>query len=263
MQSLTLRLNQWTLLLLIATVLTGFTLCAQPKAKSTILVFSMTNGYRHESIPTGVAAIQKLGAENGFSVEATEDSTQFTEANLKKYRAVVFLSTTGDVLNEEQQTAFQKYIQAGGGYVGIHAATDTEYDWPWYNKLAGAYFLSHPKQQKAVVQVVDKTHVSTSFLPDRWERFDEWYSYKSINPDLKVLATLDEKTYEGGKNGDNHPIAWYHEYEGGRAFYTGGGHTKESYEEPLFLKHVLGGIQYAIGQPKKAGKTANAKKAKK
>ncbi|HEU4902692.1 MAG TPA: ThuA domain-containing protein, partial [Flavisolibacter sp.] len=159
--------------------------------------------------------------------------------------------TTQDVLNADQQVAFQRFIQAGGGFAGVHAAADTEYDWPWYNKLVGAYFLSHPRQQKAVIEVKDKSHISTSFLPDRWERFDEWYNYKSILPDLHVLATLDEKSYEGGQNGDNHPIAWYHEVDGGRAFYTGLGHTKESYTtDTLFLRHLLGGIQYAIGENK-------------
>lgn len=213
-----------------------------------VLVFSKTKGFHHQSIPAGIAAIEKLGKENNFIVDTTTDADNFTEENLKKYSAVIFLSTTGDVLNEAQQEAFTHYIQSGGGYVGIHAAADTEYDWPWYNKLVGAYFLSHPKQQKAVILVTDKNHPATSFLPDRWERFDEWYNYKSIQPDIKVLALLDESSYEGGKNGDHHPIAWYHSFDGGRAFYTGLGHTKESYSEPLFLRHLLGGIEYGMGK---------------
>lgn len=221
---------------------------SRTQKEARILVFTKTTGYRHESIPAGIEAVKKLGIQHGFAVDTTEDASKFNEPNLKRYSAVIFLSTTGDVLNQIQQADFERYIQAGGGYVGIHAAADTEYNWPWYSKLVGAYFLSHPKQQKATVQVTDKTHISTSFLPDRWERFDEWYNYKSINPGLKVLATLDEKTYEGGKNGDKHPIAWYHEYDGGRAFYTGGGHTNESYTEPEFLQHLLGGIQYVMGQ---------------
>ena len=153
------------------------------------------------------------------------------------------------MLNADQQVQFERYIQAGGGYVGIHAAADTEYDWPWYNRLVGAYFLSHPNNsnvRKATIEVLDSTHISTTGLPKRWERTDEWYNYKNIQSDLKVLANLDEETYEGGENGDNHPIAWYHEFDGGRAFYTGGGHTDESFSEPLFLKHLLGGIKYAV-----------------
>lgn len=215
-----------------------------------VLVFSRTKGYYHESIPTGVAAIQKLGKENSFAVDTTRDAAQFSADNLKKYRAIVFLSTTLDVLNEEQQAAMEGYIRGGGGFVGVHAAADTEYDWPWYNKLVGAYFKSHPNNpnvRKAVINVTDKDHPSTSALPDQWERSDEWYNYKDINPDLKVLARLDEKSYEGGENGDDHPIIWYHEYDGGRAFYTGGGHTKESFQDPLFIQHLLGGIEYAMG----------------
>jgi type 1 glutamine amidotransferase len=153
------------------------------------------------------------------------------------------------VLNDAQQAAFEQYIRSGKGFVGIHAATDTEYDWPWYNRLVGAYFSSHPAIQPAVVRVINKTHSSTSFLPDAWSRTDEWYNFRNIQPTITVLATLDETTYIGGTNGTNHPIAWYHSYDGGRAFYTAGGHTAESYREPLFLRHLLGGIQYAIGQP--------------
>lgn len=215
-----------------------------------ILVFSKTKGYYHESIPAGVAAIQKLGAENGFQVDTTKDATLFAGDNLRKYRAIVFLSTTQDVLNEDQQAAMEGYIRGGGGFVGVHAAADTEYDWPWYNKLVGAYFKSHPNNpnvRKAVINVVDKNHPASDGLPDKWERSDEWYNYKDINPAIRVLAKLDEKSYEGGENGDNHPIIWYHEYDGGRAFYTGGGHTRESFEDPLFLQHLLGGIRYAMG----------------
>ena len=228
-------------------LLTG---CGQ-KEKPRVLVFSKTKGFYHESIPTGIAAIQKLGAENDFIVDTTKDATRFTSDSLKKYKAVIFLSTTGDVLDADQQAAFEHYIESGRGFVGIHAAADTEYDWPWYNKLVGAYFKSHPGNpnvRKAVVNVVNKEHPATRGLPDKWERTDEWYNYKSINPDMTVLAKLDEKSYEGGENGDNHPIMWCHKYDSGRAFYTGGGHTKESYEEPLFLQHLLGGIQYVLGE---------------
>lgn len=215
-----------------------------------VLVFSKTAGWYHESIPSGIAAIQQMGAENKFRVDTTKNAAYFHDDSLKNYGAVVFLSTTLDVLDREQERAFERYIQSGGGFVGIHAAADTEYDWPWYNKLVGAYFLSHPNDpnvRQATVEVRDTTHIATRGLPLRWERRDEWYNYKSINPDIHVLAVLDESTYEGGENGENHPIAWYHEYDGGRAFYTGGGHTEESFREPLFLWHILGGIRYALG----------------
>ncbi|RYY34616.1 MAG: PKD domain-containing protein, partial [Sphingobacteriaceae bacterium] len=215
-----------------------------------VLVFSKTKGWYHGSIPSGIAAIQNLGKQNGFIVDTTKNAAYFTDDSLKNYSAVIFLSTTLNVLNADQQVAFERYIEAGGGYAGVHAAADTEYDWPWYNKLVGAYFTSHPNDpnvRKATVDVIDTTHISTKGLPTKWERTDEWYNYRNIQPDLKVLATLDEDTYEGGTNGNVHPIAWYHEYDGGRAFYTGGGHTDESFSEPLFLQHLLGGIRYAIG----------------
>ncbi|KAA5547577.1 ThuA domain-containing protein [Adhaeribacter rhizoryzae] len=217
-------------------------------AKPTILVFYKTAGFYHESIPDGIAAIQKLGQENNIAVETSKDASVFSENNLKKYKAVVFLSTTQDVLNPQEQIAFEGYIKKGGGFVGIHAATDTEYDWPWYNQLVGAYFDGHPAVQKANILVKDKTHPSTAFLQDKWERVDEWYNFKNINPKVKVLATLDENSYKGGKNGTNHPVIWYHEFDGGRAFYTAGGHTPESYREPLFLQHLLAGIKYAMGK---------------
>nr|WKN34129.1 ThuA domain-containing protein [Tunicatimonas sp. TK19036] len=214
-----------------------------------VLVFSKTKGWVHTSIPYANQAIVKLGQTHGFQVDTTQNADLFTDDHLKQYQAVIFNSTTGNVLNAEQQAAFERYIQAGGGYVGIHSAADTEYEWPWYNKLVGAYFESHPHNSNvrtATIDVTDKSHPSTQGLPDRWERTDEWYNYRSIYTDLNVLAYLDEETYEGGTNGSNHPIAWYHEFDGGKAFYTGGGHENSSYSEPLFLEHLLGGIQYAM-----------------
>ncbi len=211
-----------------------------------ILIFSKTAGYRHGSIETGIAAIKKLCEQNNFLVEATEDSVTFTEKYLARYKVVIFLSTTGDVLNDQQQIAFEKFIQAGGGYVGIHAASDTEYDWPWYGKLVGAYFKSHPAIQDAIVNVTDRDHISTKHLPEKWQRRDEWYDYRNTPSDnVQILARLDESTYKNGSMGDDHPIAWCHKFDGGRAWYTGGGHTKESYVEEMFLKHLLGGIQWA------------------
>jgi len=214
-----------------------------------VLVFSKTMGFKHASIPAGMAAISKLGAEHGFAVDTTKNAELFTEDNLKQYSAVIFLSTTGNVLDHYQEAAFERYIQAGGGFVGVHAAADTEYDWGWYNKLVGAYFLSHPAgTPEADFIIKDKNFIATEFFTDSvWSRADEIYNYKKINPDVNVIMTVDESSYEGGENGAVHPFAWYHEFDGGRAFYTGAGHTDESYSEELFLKHVLGGIQYAIG----------------
>ncbi|HYQ84703.1 MAG TPA: ThuA domain-containing protein, partial [Rubrobacter sp.] len=214
-----------------------------------ILVFSRTTSFRHGSIEAGIAAIRSLGAANGFAVDATEDPRQLTTANLGRYKAVVFLSTTGNVLDAEQQAAFMAYIRHGGGYVGIHAAADTEQGWPWYGSLVGAYFASHPEPAQARIRVENRDHPSTRTLPDPWNRFDEWYDFEQ-NPrsrGVTVLLTLDETSYSGGQMGNDHPIAWYHEYDGGRAWYTGGGHTDASFSEPAFLEHLLGGIRYAAG----------------
>lgn len=212
-----------------------------------ILVLSKTSGFHHNSIPEGMRAIQKLGAANKFEVDTTTDANKINSLNLKSYAAVVFLNTTGDILNAEQQQTFEKYIQSGRGFVGIHAASDTEYGWPWYGKLVGAYFVSHPEIQEATLNIINKRTIATSHLPEVWKAKDEWYNFKEIVPELKVLINLDEKSYTGGINGNNHPIAWYHDYQGGRSFYTGLGHVKEAYSDPLFLNHLLGGILYAIG----------------
>ncbi len=225
-----------------------------------VLVFSKTAGFRHSSIDEGIAAVQALGAANDFTVTATEDANAFNAANLASYEAVVFLNTTGDILNAAQQTAFEQYIQNGGGWVGVHSAADTEYGWAWYGGLVGAYFESHPANQQATIVVADQVHPSTAHLPDRWVRTDEWYNYQA-NPrgNVHVLATLSESTYTGGADGFDHPIAWYHDYDGGRAWYTGLGHTDASYSEPLFLQHLLGGILYAAGQvPSDGGATVDA-----
>ncbi|MGV9428258.1 ThuA domain-containing protein [Streptomyces sp. NPDC003656] len=221
---------------------------ARPVDSGRVLVFSKTAGFRHDSIPDGIAAVRQLGDTDGFTVDATEDAGAFTARNLRRYDAVVFLSTTGDVLNPAQQRAFEGYIHQGGGYVGVHAAADTEYDWPFYGGLAGAWFDSHPAIQPATVVVEDHAHPSTAHLPDRWERTDEWYNYRSDPRDrAHVLASLDESTYSGGTMNGDHPIAWCQEYQGGRAFYTGGGHTKESYADPAFRAHLLGGLRWATG----------------
>ncbi len=212
------------------------------------LIFSKTAGFRHGSIGAGVAAIQQLGADHGFTVDATENAGAFTDANLAQYDVVIWLSTTGDVLDNAQQAAFERYIEGGGGYAGIHAASDTEYDWPWYGELVGSYFKGHPAQQDATVKVEDPAHPSTSGMAPLWNRFDEWYNYQS-NPrgDVHVLASLDETSYTGGDMGVEHPISWCQDYEGGRSWYTGMGHTNESFADPQFLDHVLGGIRTAAG----------------
>jgi glucose/arabinose dehydrogenase len=222
--------------------------CNNKPTRPRVLVFSKTAGYRHASIEKGKLAMLRLGAENNFDVDTTENAAGFTDDNLKKYSAVIFLCTSEDVLSYNQQVAFERFIQSGGGYCGIHSAADTEYDWGWYGELAGAWFESHPDSiQQANINIVDPSQPLTHSLPAGWKRADEWYNYKKFNPAVKVLLMLDETSYKGGTMGTAHPISWYHDFDGGRAFYTGMGHTEESYADSLFLKHVLGGIQYAIG----------------
>ncbi len=233
--------------LLIISTLLLFTLSVSAKEK--VLIFSKTAGFHHASIAVGIPAIIKLGQERNFDVDTTTDAAKFTYDNLKQYAAVIFLSTTGDVLNDAQQAEFEHYIKSGGGFVGVHSATDTEYNWTWYGNLVGAYFKNHPDhQQDAVLHIVDSNFPATKGLPKEWTRKDEWYNFKWIEPGLHILITIDEKTYTGGNNGDYHPMSWYHYFDGGRAFYTALGHTDESYSDPTYLKHLLGGIEWAMGR---------------
>ncbi|MEP7266272.1 MAG: ThuA domain-containing protein [Saprospiraceae bacterium] len=235
-----------TFLVLLVLFATPFYQSCSSSGGNEVLVFSYTKGYRHASIEKGQAAIQKLGQENGFNVTISEDPKLFNDESLKKYAAVIFLSTTGDILDSKQEAAFMRFIQAGGGFVGVHAAADTEYGWLWYGKLVGAYFQSHPNQQTASIKVTCDGSNACAHLPAVWTRWDEWYNYRNVQPDIKVIASLDETSYKGGNMNNNHPIAWYHEFDGGKAFYTGLGHTDSSYMEVPFLKHLLGGIQYSM-----------------
>ncbi|SEG91980.1 Type 1 glutamine amidotransferase (GATase1) [Nonomuraea solani] len=231
---------------LLTLVLVAASLSATPAEPAyQVLVFSKTAGFRHDSIPAGLRAIGELGAAHGFSVTATEDAAAFTD--LGRYDAVVFLSTTGDVLDAAQQAAFERYIDGGGGYVGVHSAADTEYDWPYYGRLVGAYFKNHPAIQQATVRTEDRAHPATAHLGQTWTRTDEWYNYRA-NPraDVHVLQNLDESSYTGGDMGD-HPITWCRTQGKGRSFYTGLGHTNESYADPAFRDVLLGGIRYAAG----------------
>lgn len=217
-----------------------------------ILVFSRTVGFRHDSIAAGVQALSALGAANGFAVEATEDAAELSDDGLAGYDVVVWLNTTADVLDADQQAAFERFIQAGGGWVGVHSASDTEYDWPWYGQLlgGGAYFQNHPVIQVAELNVEDPSHPSTAHLPATFSLEDEWYNFQT-NPraSVSVLMTLNESSYQPGEDamGDDHPIAWYHEFDGGRAWYTALGHRQELYQDPVFTGHLLGGIRWAAG----------------
>ncbi len=216
------------------------------------LIFSKTLMFRHASITNGIAAIRQLGAEHHFDVDATEDASWFTAKNLAKYQVVIFLSTSGDILSEEQQTVFRHFIEQGGGLAAIHAAVAgdvaTAGKWPWYGEALCARFTNHSAIVQATVNIEDGKHPSTSPLPEHWVRTDEWYNFiASPRGQARVLASLDESTYKGGTMGKDHPICWCKQVGKGRVWYTALGHTEASYTEPLFLKHLLGGIQAAAG----------------
>jgi type 1 glutamine amidotransferase len=222
---------------------------AQTPTPLAVLVFSKTAGFRHDSIPDAVNAIRQLGVQNNFTVQTTEDATAFTDDNLRQYRAIVFALTTGDVLNNTQQGALERFIKAGGGWLGIHAASDTEYNWAWYGQLVGAYFQNHPPGLHNTVVRADSNHPLARAIPrGGWQIRDELYNFRT-NPrgTVRVLATIDESTYQGGSMGIDHPITWCRDFDGGRAWYTGLGHAKTMYTEPTFQALLLAGIRYAAG----------------
>ncbi len=229
---------------------------AQNRPQFKALLFTKTDGFHHESIHEGVDAIRQLALRHTFSVDWQENASVFSDERLKNYDVIIFLSTTSNILNDEQQAAMERFIQSGKGWVGVHAAADTEYDWEWYTKMVGMMFKIHPAQQTAYLDVVDSNFPGLERFPKRMIWTDEWYEYQKPYKanDLKFLITLDEKSYdpktkwgsnEGVGMGDVHPIAWYHNYDGGRAFYTGLGHIGLVYSDQTFLDHLFGGIYWA------------------
>lgn len=230
-------------------ILSGADAFGIDKPKDKILVFSLTKGYRHKSISNGVTAIRKLAAENAMEVDTSENVGSFTTENLSKYKTLVFLNPTGShVFDASQKQALMNFINNGGGLVGIHAATDFCYEWDWYGKMIGAYFTDHPKVQTATLMLVSKKHKLNAGLPDSWSHTDEWYNFKSFNKKVKVLVKVDENSYQGGKMDNQHPVVWYHKFQGGRIFYTAMGHTPESYADEFFLKQLLAGIKWTMGK---------------
>jgi len=217
-----------------------------------VLVFSKTSGFRHDSIPSGIGLIHSLGASHGFAVDSTEDASRFTRKALAGYRVVIFLNTTGDVLSSRQQAALEAYVRNGGGWVGVHSAADTEYDWPFYGTLlgGGAWFLGHPPIQTARLEVERATHASTRHYPAAFSFTDEWYNFRR-NPRgaVQTLLTIDESTYDPGPGAmGDHPIAWFHFVGKGRSWYTNLGHRSETYDDPSFMSHLLGGIRWAAAR---------------
>ena len=225
----------------------GLFRCGSDDAGPRILVFNKTEFYFHESTVAGTEALEQLCRDNGFHPDITDDAETFTEENLRRYVAVVFLNTAGDVLNYKQEGELERYIQAGGGFVGIHTAIDTEHNWKWYGKLIGAQFDGSTDVQKAALQVQENNHPATQHLSAEWQIRDEWFNLKNISPGINVLLTLDENSCQGGTMGNFHPVSWYHEFDGGRAFITALGHEKALYTESAFRQHLLGGLKYAAG----------------
>ncbi len=207
-----------------------------------LLAYTRTTDYRHDSIPAGIAALRALG---DFTVDATEDPAAL-ERPLTPYAAVVFLSTSGEVLTPAGRERLAAHVEAGGGFVGVHAAACTEYDWPFYGELLGARFDRHPAYQPGRVVVEDRDHPATRDLPPVWDFTDEWYDFRtSPRGTVRVLARADESSYEGGGMGEDHPLVWCREQGAGRVFYTALGHAAEAYADPDFLAHLRGGVQWA------------------
>jgi len=220
-----------------------------------VLLFTKTNGFHHESVNEGVTAMRALAVRHQFSVDWQEDASIFNDEKLKKYQAVIFLLTTGDILNDEQQAAMERFIRSGKGFVGIHSASDTEYDWDWYTKMVGRTFHIHPVIQTAELTVTNRKFPGVERMPERFLWTDEWYEFGAERiKGLNYILAVDEQTFDpkvtwGDKKGEGmgkfHPIAWYHDYDGGRAFYTALGHMPATYSDALFLEHIYGGLYWA------------------
>ncbi len=207
-----------------------------------ILVITETEGWVHESIGSGLNLIEDIGNKNNFNVYYSDDSSVITYDNLKNINSIVFLNTTGNILSNKEQNVMEEFIRSGRGFLGVHSAADTEYDWDWYGNLVGAYFRSHPDVMPAKIITIENK--ITNHLDSEWKIEDEWYNLNYTNENIKILLNLDESSYEGGDHPDYHPITWYHEYDGGRSFYTGLGHTNEVYKDNRFIKLLEKGILY-------------------
>jgi len=257
-----------SLLLFILFVVFSLSITAQLKNKHVLIFTKNGKGYVHENIPASIVALQKLGIENGFTTDTTTNSALFTDDNLKKYDAIIFSNTNNDVFDtEEQRVAFMRYIQAGGGFMGIHSASGTERKWKWFKLMLGATFLRHPPFQAFTVHVVDKKHPAVKNLSSQWETKDECYFFKEINPSIKVLLVSDISTVkeaDSSKNiipdvfGNRYPAAWCQEFDGGRILYTALGHNKEDYSNATYLAHLLTALKWVTDKPKPDYKKAKA-----
>ncbi len=217
-----------------------------------ILLFSKTNGYRHSSISSGIKMLYDQSKKQHWIITATEDSTLIGDNFLSQFDVAVFINPTGNAIGEEEQTAFEKFMKSGKGFVGIHAAADCEYDWPFYGKLIGGYFLTHPPAQKATIVFENTDHPAMKPFKGMktYTTVDEWYSYKeNPRPNVHVLAHLDENTIKKSKNDEwkmgDHPIIWWNDDNGMRSFYTVFGHTHEAFQDEKVIEHITNAINWA------------------
>ncbi|WP_258104664.1 ThuA domain-containing protein [Marinoscillum sp. MHG1-6] len=235
------------MLTVIPVLLLIYIICSCSTAQGQLLVFSKTSGFYHKSIPEGIRCISEIGNGLGLKVDTTTNAAIFQSDSINSYQGIVFLNTTGDVLNEHEQKGLQNFIRQGRGFLGIHAASDTEMKWDWYNELVGAFFDGHPPITNATYYTNNNSHPSTKMIPEKFEFIEEIYNFRSIKADkINVIVSVDEGSYEGGKNGQSHPISWYREFEGGRSFYTNFGHRTETYSNPIFIDHISGGLKYVL-----------------
>ena len=251
-------MKKFLLLIVVYTLFVGGT-----DAQRNILIYTHNGkgpngkGYVHDNIPSAVEALKKLCTENRYKAESTDNPAFFTAENLKRFDCIIFASTNNEAFDtEDQKQAFVNYIRSGKGFVGIHSASGSERQWPWFAAMLGGRFVRHPPLQSFTINVIDKTHPSTSFLGDTWSWEDECYYTNNLNPDIHVLLAVDLKTikddkkaeYPGETFGNHFPLAWCHQFEGGRQFYTSLGHKSEYYKDEKFLKHLLGGIKWALNE---------------
>ncbi|HEV8247185.1 MAG TPA: ThuA domain-containing protein [Polyangiaceae bacterium] len=214
-----------------------------------VLLFTRTTGFRHASLQPAVDALEALSRQEHWTITHSEDSTSFSHERLTRHHVVLLLNTTGNLWDAAQRAALEAFVGRGGGVVAVHAPAVIDFDWPWYERLIGTRFAGHPEPQRGIVVIEEADHPAMRDLPQRWEVNEEWYNFhENPRPRVKVLASVDERSYEGGKMGD-HPIVWCHDDLGGRVLYTGLGHDSAAYSDPLFMSHLARAVGWAAQRP--------------
>lgn len=249
-------MKRFSLLTLCLAALFSFSVQVQADpGQFNVLLYTKMEGFHHKAVNEGVQAMRLMAKKHHFNIDWHEDANMFSDERLARYDAIVFLMTTGSILNEDQQAAMQRFIQSGKGFVGIHSASDTLYEWEWYTKLVGRMFRIHPVIQTAELQVIDRSFPGVERMPERFLWTDEYYDFgPELTDNLNYILTIDESTYEPAANwghvssegmGEFHPLAWYQYFDGGRSFYTALGHVPETFSDDLFLEHIYGGLYWA------------------